>query len=132
MTDIQPNTDFENYNETSQTYDDLRHPIGLSNLRSAFEKVSLNLSIPVKDLKLLDVGCGTGNYINAIRAEIGQCDGLEYNQGMFKKSEDKFKEFANVTLVQGSALQLDHIPTGSYDIVIMTQVMHHLSPETHQ
>jgi len=85
MSQIQ-NTDFENYNETSQTYDELRHPIGLSSLRDAFKYVSDNLKIPVNELKMLDVGCGTGNYINAIKAEVGTCDGLEYNQGMLKKS----------------------------------------------
>ena len=51
---------------------------------------------------------------------------------MLKVCKEKLGNAANVTLRQGSALNLDEFKDESYDIVIMTQVMHHLDPDTHQ
>ena len=124
--------EFENYNKTSATYDDMRLPIGLDNLKRAMETAASNVGTTVDKLKLLDVGCGTGNYIAAIKDQVASCDGLEYNDGMLKVCREKLGNAANVTLRQGSALNLDEFEDGTYDIVIMTQVMHHLDPDTHQ
>lgn len=62
--------EFENYNKTSATYDDMRLPIGLDNLKRAMETAAQNLGKTVDKLNLLDVGCGTGNYIAAIKDQV--------------------------------------------------------------
>lgn len=79
------NPEFEDYNTTSNTYDNVRKPIGQESLMEAFATAAKNLGKEVKDLQLLDVGCGTGNYIASFREKIAQCDGLEYNDGMLKQ-----------------------------------------------
>ena len=73
------------------------------------------------DLKLLDIGCGTGNYINQIKDKVGMCYGLEFNQGMLEQATAKHKEDERVVLKQGSVLELgNHFPDETFDIVIMT------------
>ena len=34
------------------------------------------------DMKLLDAGCGSGNYLNAVRPSIGSGTGLEASHGL--------------------------------------------------
>ena len=91
-----------------------------------------NLNKNVHDLRLLDVGCGTGNYIMSLKDKVAHCTGLEYNAGMLDQANCKFGNVENVVVSEGSALKLDAIEAESFDIVIMTQVLHHLAPETNQ
>ena len=125
--------EFENYNKTSQTYDDLRLPIGLDSLDAALKRASDTLETPINELKLLDVGCGTGNYINAVKEKVGSCTGLEYNEGMSAKFKAKHEGDDRVQLHLGSVLDMDnYFPENSFDVVIMSQIMHHLTPDAHQ
>ena len=56
--------EFENYTDTSKKYDQYRIPIGLDSLTKAINFSSETQGTKPSNLKLLDVGCGTGNYIN--------------------------------------------------------------------
>ena len=124
--------EFENYTETSKTYDGIRVPVGMKSLLGACEVVAKNLNKNVHDLRLLDVGCGTGNYIMSLKDKVAHCTGLEFNAGMLEQAKCKLAKVENVVLSEGSALELEAIEAGSFDIVIMTQVLHHLAPETNQ
>eukprot|EP00937_MAST-01D_sp_MAST-1D-sp2_P000474 g474.t1 len=108
----------------------MRKPIDLANFFEAADAVSANRGKPVSDLKLLDVGCGTGNYLRAVSPKLGDCVGLEYNEGMLEQAQAK--EMPGVELSQGTALDLTRFKPGSFDLVIMTQVLHHLEPEVHR
>ena len=59
--------EYEDYTSVSKTYDEIRKPVGLESLDKALELASQRLGKEKKSLKLLDVGCGTGNYINALK-----------------------------------------------------------------
>ena len=107
----------------------MRKPIDLDNFFAAATDVAANNGKPVSDLKLLDVGCGTGNYLSAVSPKLGKCIGIEFNEGMLAQAQAK--EMPGVELSQGSALDLTRFEPGSFDLVIMTQVLHHLEPEDH-
>lgn len=125
--------EYENYTDTSKKYDEFRVPIGLESLDNALNLASESLGTPVKELKLLDVGCGTGSYLTVMKEKVGKCDGLEFNAGMLEIAAAKHKDDARVTLKEGSVLELaNHFPDETFDVVVMTQVMHHLTPDTHQ
>ena len=119
--------EFEDYHSTSKTYDELRVPVGLESLDKALELASQGLGKEKKSLKLLDVGCGTGNYINALKDKVGSCTGLEFNESMLAAAKAKHKGDDRVNLIQGSAAEEKSFETEVYDVVIMTLVLHHLS-----
>ena len=124
--------EYENYSETSKKYDNFRRPIGLESLNGALKLASETLGKPVNELTLLDVGCGTGNYIGEIKDKVAKCHGLEFNEGMYAQACEKFKGDDQVSLKQGNVLDMkEHFEENSFDVVIMTQVMHHLTPDTH-
>jgi ubiquinone/menaquinone biosynthesis C-methylase UbiE len=43
----------------------------------------------VNKLRILDAGCGTGNYLKEISGEVGECVGVEFNEGMLKQARQK-------------------------------------------
>jgi len=108
----------------------MRKPIGLDDLTKTFEAAASRLGKPVTELKVLDVGCGTGNYLQAFSPLVGECYGLEFNSGMLQQVQAK--KIPNVTIQQGSVLDLENIfGSDTFDVVVMTQVLHHLDVTTH-
>lgn len=124
--------DFENYQKTSKDYDSLRRAYGVDLvLAKIAEKGKKNLSI-------LDIGCGTGNYLVSIRDAcqnnpiyhnlITKFYGVEPNAGMLQEARDKL--LSTASLFQGPAQSLPkEIPNHSIDIILCTQVLHHLVDE---
>lgn len=121
--------EFENYTHTSNVYDDRRRPCGLSSVKAAIGVAAKNLQKEPKQVRLLDCGCGTGNYLNELYTEVGSAKGLEFNEGML--SQAKAKNMKGVVLEQGSVLDIKQ-SDASCDTVIMTQVLHHIESEHHQ
>jgi SAM-dependent methyltransferase len=105
------------YAKASVTYDNSRRPdddvIELMGRRGVFER----------DRRVLDFGCGTGNYIAEISAR-SECEifGLEPSDGMREKANAKNP---GVRIEKG-----DHsrIPFESehFDFIYMTDVIHHV------
>ena len=115
-------TSFENYNETSKSYNQTRTPIGLGSILGC---LALN-PLPLSEQVILDGGCGTGNYIHALLDKLKYIYGLEVNEGMLSQARQKLETASNVRLDQGSLLQ---VPYGDnmFDGLIMNQVIHHLT-----
>lgn len=106
------------YTKTSQNYDGTRAPLGLD---IALGNMCLN-SKPLKEQRLLDIGCGTGTFLAAVKDKLGAVEGVEYNDGMIGQAQKRLGD--SVKLVQGSA---DSLPYGdaSFDVCTMNQVLHH-------
>lgn len=122
--------EYEDYDATSQTYDSVRRCVGLASLERALATSSRGVGKPLAELQLLDVGCGTGNYIAAVKSKLARCVGLDPSQGMIKQARAKHGSDPRVTLQQASVLDIPFSDC-SFDVVIMTQVLHHLAPDTH-
>jgi ubiquinone/menaquinone biosynthesis C-methylase UbiE len=108
------------YTETSKNYDLTRRPPAM--------ELALSLLQPRKDQKLLDVGAGTGTFVEAVRQHYAHVTALEYNEGMIEQANKRFQGNPEVQFMQGSA---DALPfaEASFDAVTMNQVVHHFSPE---
>jgi SAM-dependent methyltransferase len=99
---------YENYNDTSKTYDNWRKPISIEDylfsLGKAAQRLGKNVDecarVPPKFLTtpgggamngcarrilLLEAGCGTGNYMEALAPHVGECVGVEFSEGMLKQ-----------------------------------------------
>jgi len=73
--------------------------------------------------QVLEVGCGTGNYIGAIAsATSAKCFGLEPSSAMLESAR---KKAAAVSWSQGSAEALPY-PDGSFDFIFSVDVIHHV------
>lgn len=116
--------EFENYQETSKKYDQTRIPIGTEILLGCFASTPH----PLSQQTILDGGCGTGNYTEALKSKIATIHGLEFNRGMLQQSQQKFQADANIYLTQGNLIDLpyDH---NYFDGMMSNQVIHHLVPE---
>jgi ubiquinone/menaquinone biosynthesis C-methylase UbiE len=74
--------------------------------------------------RILDVGCGTGNYAQALRALTGcRMSGVEASIEMIERARNAATW---ETLAQARA---EHLPfsDGAFDLVMSTDVIHHLS-----
>jgi ubiquinone/menaquinone biosynthesis C-methylase UbiE len=75
------------------------------------------------DSTILEVGCGTGNYIIAIYKATGcRCWGIDTSDEMIAGARGKFSE---VIFQPGSAEKLD-FPDATFDFIFSVDVIHHL------
>jgi SAM-dependent methyltransferase len=72
---------------------------------------------------VLEVGCGTGNYLVAIRELVGcSCWGVEPSAEMLARARARSEQ---VQLLQGRAEALE-MPAGPFDLVFSVDVIHHV------
>eukprot|EP01084_Bolivina_argentea_P073207 132846_1 len=120
---------YENYSKTSLNYDSSRRPVGLKIIDS---HLSLNES-DYSQLKILDAGCGTGNYIEALYTMgIGNIYAIELNDGMYNnclvKHKNKIKE-GRVHLSQCSMSPVINFENNMFNAICINQVLHHLDDD---
>jgi ubiquinone/menaquinone biosynthesis C-methylase UbiE len=76
-----------------------------------------------RDSKVLEVGCGTGNYILALERLAGsQCWGIDPSQGMLAKAGARS---GGVHFQLGRAEDIS-FPFGFFDLVFSVDVIHHV------
>ena len=105
------------YDSVSRTYDQVRvgEPEMIFHLLEEF--------VPQSGSKVLDIGCGTGNNTLLFkRAVDAQVFGLDPSLGMLREAVAKAPE---IEFVQGAAEAIP-FPTGHFDMLFMTEVVHHL------
>ena len=116
---------YENYSETSATYDQVRVPIGVDAIVDGLRAGGLE---PLR-VRLLDAGCGTGSYLLALSQQLGHLAGLDVSTGMLERARSKLAQAANVDLHHGSVVAMP-FADGSFDAVLFNQVLHHIdTPE---
>jgi ubiquinone/menaquinone biosynthesis C-methylase UbiE len=109
-----------NYNEISKIYDDVRE--GDVILINHF----LQELPPDDSLNILDIGCGTGNYIDLFQKVTQpkgyQVYGIEPSEGMISKARQKNSQ---VIFKQAAAGDIP-FEADFFDFVYMTDVIHHI------
>ena len=106
------------YDEISKIYDYSRseaYPETVDTLRKL-----LNVT---QDSLLLDLGCGTGNYISAFQPTTERVIGIDMSRGMIKQAQDKL---GKPLLTQGNVIRLPY-KSKTFDGAFSIQVIHHIT-----
>ncbi|MEA4963752.1 class I SAM-dependent methyltransferase [Lutispora sp.] len=106
-----------NYNNISKNYDDVR------NADLELINMFLEMTIINENTKVLDFGCGTGNYADKLQRITGaRVYGVEPSEGMREKARQKN---ASLSVVEGNH---ENIPFEEkfFDFIYMTDVIHHV------
>ncbi len=106
-----------NYNEICKIYDDVRDA-DIELINRFLGEVEVN-----KNTRVLDIGCGTGNYTSLFQKVTGaSVFGIDPSQGMLEKAE---KKNSHIVFLLGDAAAIPH-PDHFFDFVYMTDVIHHV------
>lgn len=107
-----------NYDEICQIYDDVRE--------ADFEivKFMVDKAGITKESHVLEVGCGTGNYLklvhNMTKSKIW---GVDQSLGMLSKAREKC---CDGKFIQDDASELLNLPNSTFSLVFMVDVIHHI------
>ena len=74
------------------------------------------------DSIVLDLGCGTGNFAEALSPRVKTVIGVDLSKGMLEKALVKYPE---LPLVRGNVEQLP-FESGMFDCTFAVQVLHHI------
>lgn len=110
---------YERYSTTSLDYDSTRVSVGVDTILDCLTRTGSSLS----DQTVLEAGCGTGNYLHALRPQLGRLCGIDFSEGMLEQARAKLDD--DIELTCGSILDMP-FADGQFDGVICNQVIHHL------
>ncbi|MBO5341365.1 MAG: methyltransferase domain-containing protein [Lachnospiraceae bacterium] len=87
--------------------------------------------IPADQVKILDVGAGTGRYSIALAEEgydVTAVELVKYNLGILKQKRDALGDAlkGNLTAIQGNATKLKKLEDNTFDVTLLFGPMYHL------
>ena len=106
-----------NYDRIATTYND-RYRV---NWLAGIERGLLSFARNLKARRVLDVGCGTGRWLNSISTVADGIFGLDLSSGMLAQAH---KDNPNLLLTQGRAGSLPFVDQ-SFDLVYCINALHH-------
>ena len=115
---------YETYDETSRHYDHTRVAVGAEIILGCLARQAK----PLGELTVLDAGCGTGDYSQAIVGRVGRIEAMDMSQGMLDAARAKLAEphrAGRIAFHRGSITALP-FAAASLDGVMINQVLHHL------
>ena len=121
---------YENYSHTSRHYDGTRSAVGVEIILGCLAAAGDGLA----SLRVLDAGCGTGNYARAIVDYVGRVEAIDMNEGMLESAAAKLAAFSSAGRVQFHRASITELPFGdaSVDGAMINQVLHHLPDDPAQ
>jgi len=79
----------------------------------------------LRGLKILDIGCGYGGTIEALKQK-NQITGIEMNKDRASFAKSYFKDAKNVEIVNANIFKC-HLKNNYYDLIIVSDVFEHIS-----
>ena len=115
---------YENYTETSRNYDKTREPVGTEIIVGCMAQAPA----PLGQTTVLDAGCGTGSYSQALLRHVGRIEAVDLNEGMLEVAGRKLAEAEERGRISFHSSRIDELPfeDGTFDGVMINQVLHHL------
>jgi len=82
-------------------------------------------NLPKKKKRFLDVGCGTGNYIEILSKQFDYCEGIDFSQDSVKIAKKKFKNRKNIKIIKKNVLSAEI--KGKFDLINISEVLMYLN-----
>ena len=116
---------YENYTHKSGNYDRTREPVGTEIIVGCFA----HAPVPLDRTLVLDAGCGTGSYSEALLGYVGRIEAVDLNPGMLEVAARKLAWAGDRISFHSS--RIDELPfeDATLDGVMINQVLHHLPDE---
>lgn len=95
-------------------------------LNRSFREMGLALVPPGPEMRILDVGCGTGEHLHLCRKEGSSVFGIDMSPAMLRVAHKKLGEDGHVCLGDGSRMPY---ADESFDLVTSTLALHEMNPE---
>ena len=113
---------YEDYTRKSGNYDKTREPVGTEILVGCFA----HAPVPLDRTVVLDAGCGTGSYSDALLRYVGRIEAVDLNPGMLEVAASKLAWAGDRVSFHSS--RIDELPfeDAALDGVMINQVLHHL------
>ena len=88
-------------------------------------------SVPLDRMIVLDAGCGTGNYSQAMLGYVGRIEAVDLNPGMLEVASRKLAQARDEERISFHSGAIDDLPfeDATFDGVMINQVLHHLPDE---
>ncbi len=115
---------YENYTHKSRNYDKTREPVGTEISVGCFA----HAPVPLDRAVILDAGCGTGNYSQAMLDYVGSIEAVDMNPGMLEVAAQKLAGARDEGRISFHSARIDELPFEDehFDGVMINQVLHHL------
>ncbi len=115
---------FEDYSRTSKNYDETRAAVGVEIILGCLAAAGR----PLNEAVLLDAGCGTGNYSQALIDYVKEIVAVDLNQGMLAVASAKLAAHAACGRVRFHQASIAELPLDdqAVDGIMINQVLHHL------
>lgn len=120
-------SDYADYQSLSSSYDLTRDAVGLEIVLGCLAASGRS----VAEQRVLDAGCGTGNYAQALLRHVRRVDGVDANEAMLEAARVKLGDALKAGRAGLHCASLESIPLDdqSVDGVVVNQVIHHLAPD---
>lgn len=121
---------YPDYDRVAGYYDKTRPPVGVELILRAFSEQKT----PLADMCVLDAGCGTGNYSQALIGCVGSVVGLDISKGMIALARQKILGDGRTFRLTFTVGAITHLPfrAATFDAIMVNQVLHHLRDESNE
>ena len=106
------------YRFTARWYDKIFEPIN-----KGLRLIGLRMFFPKEGMSILDVGCGTGSYLEFYKRYKCNLFGIDTSPSMLEVAQQRLGEEADLYL--GSATDMPY-PDHSFDLVVSMLVLHEM------
>jgi ubiquinone/menaquinone biosynthesis C-methylase UbiE len=118
---------YETYDRRAADYDRTRGPVG----REIIIGCLAQGATPLHAMTVLDAGCGTGNYAEALLGQVARIEAVDLSAGMLAVARAKLADAVAAGRVALHAAPLEALPLGerTVDGMMVNQVLHHLADD---
>lgn len=113
---------YEDYTHKSGNYDRTREPVGTEIIVGCFA----HAPVPLDRTVILDAGCGTGSYSEALLGYVGRIEAVDMNPGMLEVAAHKLAWAEGRITFHSSRIDELPLDDATLDGVMINQVLHHL------